>query len=140
MTEARVSIDGVVVGEIGPGWCVLLGVTHTDTEAIADRVADKLWHLRGFDDEDGVMNLPVASVGGSILVVTQFTLYGDTTRGRRPSWGAAAPPEHAEPLTERFVRSLRQLGASVETGRFGADMQVGLVNDGPVTLLLELEA
>jgi D-aminoacyl-tRNA deacylase len=138
VTEARVSIDGEVVGEIGPGLCVLIGVTHTDTEAIADKVAEKLWHLRCFDDADGVMNDPVASVGGQILVVTQFTLYGDTTRGRRPSWVAAAPPEIAKPLVERCVATLRELGASVETGRFGADMAVALVNDGPVTLLLEL--
>jgi D-tyrosyl-tRNA(Tyr) deacylase len=138
VTEARVSIDGEVVGEIGPGLCVLIGVTHTDTEAIAHKVAEKLWHLRCFDDADGVMNDPVASVGGQILVVTQFTLYGDTTRGRRPSWVAAAPPEIAKPLVERCVATLRELGASVETGRFGADMAVALVNDGPVTLLLEL--
>jgi D-tyrosyl-tRNA(Tyr) deacylase len=138
VTEARVSIDGDVVGEIGPGLCVLVGVTHTDTEAIADKLADKLWHLRCFDDADGVMNDPVAAVGGQILVVTQFTLYGDTTRGRRPSWAAAAPPEIAKPLVERCVAALRELGASVETGRFGADMAVALVNDGPVTLLLEL--
>jgi D-aminoacyl-tRNA deacylase len=138
VTEARVSIDGEVVGEIGPGLCVLVGVTHTDTEAIADKLADKLWHLRCFDDADGVMNVPVAAVGGQILVVTQFTLYGDTTRGRRPSWVAAAPPEIAKPLVERCVAALSELGASVETGRFGADMAVALVNDGPVTLLLEL--
>jgi D-aminoacyl-tRNA deacylase len=138
VTEARVSIDGEVVGEIGRGLCVLIGVTHTDTEAVADKLAEKLWHLRCFDDADGVMNDPVAAVGGQILVVTQFTLYGDTTRGRRPSWIAAAPPEIAKPLVERCVATLRELGASVETGRFGADMAVALVNDGPVTLLLEL--
>ncbi len=138
VTEARVSIDGEVVGEIGRGLCVLIGVTHTDTEAVADKLAEKLWHLRCFDDADGVMNDPVAAVGGQILAVTQFTLYGDTTRGRRPSWVAAAPPEIAKPLVERCVAALRELGASVETGRFGADMAVALVNDGPVTLLLEL--
>ena len=124
-----------VAGSIGPGLCVLVGVTHTDTVADADRLADKLWGLRIFDDADGVMNRSVADVGGSLLVVSQFTLYGDTAKGRRPSWITAARPEHAEPLVDRVVGSLRALGATVETGRFRTDMRVELVNDGPVTLI-----
>jgi D-tyrosyl-tRNA(Tyr) deacylase len=132
-----VHVDGEVVGEIGPGLCVLLGVTHDDTVAIAQAMAGKLWHLRVFADENGSMNLPVADVGGDILVVSQFTLYGDTSRGRRPSWVAAAPGPVAEPLVDATVVELRRLGANVATGRFGADMRVELVNDGPVTLVVE---
>ena len=131
--------DWEVAGAIGPGLCVLVGVTHDDTPAHADRLADKLWGLRIFDDDAGVMNRSVADVGGSLLVVSQFTLYGDTVKGRRPSWIAAARPEHAEPLVEHLVDSLRALGAPVETGRFRTDMRVELVNDGPVTLLLDLD-
>jgi D-tyrosyl-tRNA(Tyr) deacylase len=138
VTEARVRIDGAVVGEIGPGLCVLVGVTHTDDEATARKLAEKLWTLRVFDDADGVMNLGLPDVGGAVLVVSQFTLYGDTRKGRRPSWTDAARPEQAEPLCDAFVAALRALGATVATGVFGADMQVELVNDGPVTLMLEL--
>jgi D-aminoacyl-tRNA deacylase len=137
VTEARVRVDDEVVGEIGPGLCALVGVTHEDSEANARALADKVWHLRIFDDGDGVMNLPVASVGGAVLVVSQFTLYGDTRRGRRPSWGAAAPPDHAEPLVDAFAAQLRELGATVAGGRFRAHMAVELINDGPVTLLVE---
>lgn len=140
VTEARVEVGGEVVGEIGPGLCVLVGVSCTDTEAVADKLASKVWHLRVFDDDGGVMNRPVGESGGSLLVVSQFTLYGDTRRGRRPSWTAAAPPERAEPLVAAFVRALEAHGARVATGRFGAEMRVTLVNDGPVTLLLEVEA
>jgi D-tyrosyl-tRNA(Tyr) deacylase len=129
-----------LAGSIGPGLCVLVGVTHTDTDTDADRLADKLWGLRIFDDDDGVMNRSVADVNGSLLVVSQFTLYGDTTKGRRPSWITAARPEHAEPLVERVVASLRSLGATVATGRFRTDMRVDLVNDGPVTLILDVPA
>ena len=136
--EARVRVDGEVVGEIGPGLCVLVGVTHTDDDAVARKVADKLWNLRIFDDADGVMNRSVADVGGLVLVVSQFTLYGDTRKGRRPSWVAAAAPEQAESLVEAVVAALTDLGAQVETGRFRADMAVELVNDGPVTLLVEV--
>jgi D-tyrosyl-tRNA(Tyr) deacylase len=140
--EARVRVDGEVVGEIGPGLCVLVGVTHTDDDAVARKVADKLWNLRIFDDADGVMNHSladsVADAGGQVLVVSQFTLYGDTRKGRRPSWVAAAAPEQAEPLVEAVVAALTDLGAQVETGRFRADMAVELVNDGPVTLLVEV--
>lgn len=138
--HARVSVDGEVVGEIGPGLCVLVGVTHSDDEATARRLADKVWELRVFPDADGVMNLPLAAAGGAVLVVSQFTLYGDTSRGRRPSWAAAAPPEQAEPLVEAFCRALGDRGATVATGVFGAHMLVELVNDGPVTLMLEVDA
>jgi D-tyrosyl-tRNA(Tyr) deacylase len=137
VTGARVRVDGDVVGEIGPGLCVLVGVTHDDDETTAEKLAAKVWNLRVFADADGQMNLPVGAVGGEVLVVSQFTLYGDTRRGRRPSWAAAAPPETAEPLVRAFLEALRQAGASVASGRFGADMAVELTNDGPVTLLLE---
>jgi D-aminoacyl-tRNA deacylase len=130
--------DWATAGSIGPGLCVFVGATHTDTPAVADKLADKLLGLRIFDDDDGVMNRSVADVGGSLLVVSQFTLYGDTVKGRRPSWIAAARPESAEPLVERVVERLRSLGATVETGRFRTDMRVELVNDGPVTLMLEV--
>ena len=138
VTEARVRVDGEIVGEIGVGLCVLVGVTHTDDDAVARKIAEKLWHLRIFDDADGVMNRSVADVGGQVLVVSQFTLYGDTRKGRRPSWVAAAAPEQAEPLVEAVVAALTDLVAHVETGRFRADMAVELVNDGPVTLLVEV--
>jgi D-tyrosyl-tRNA(Tyr) deacylase len=138
VSRASVSVDGAVVGEIGVGLCVLVGVTHDDTEADACKLAEKVWHLRVFPDADGTMNLPLADAGGAALVISQFTLYGDTARGRRPSWVDAARPEQAEPLVEVFADALRGLGATVATGVFGADMQVALVNDGPVTLLLEV--
>ena len=138
VTEARVRIDGAVVGEIGVGLCVLVGVTHTDDAAIAGRLAEKVWTLRVFVDDAGVMNRPVSDVGGAVLVVSQFTLYGDTSRGRRPSWTDAAPPHVAAPLVDAFVEALRARGAAVATGEFGAHMQVELVNDGPVTLMVEL--
>jgi D-tyrosyl-tRNA(Tyr) deacylase len=137
VTEARVRVSGEVVGEIGPGLCILVGVTHDDAEANARKLAEKVWHLRVFDDGDGVMNLPLSEVGGGALVVSQFTLYGDTQRGRRPSWAAAAPPEQAEGLVEKFTHVLQELGAYVATGQFAARMQVELVNDGPVTLVIE---
>ena len=137
VTEAAVTVAGNDVGRIGPGLCVLVGVTHSDDETVARRFADRLWNLRVFDDESGMMNRSAADVGAEILVVSQFTLYGDTTKGRRPSWVAAARPEHAEPIVEELVAELLRLGATVATGRFGAEMQVALVNDGPVTVLLE---
>lgn len=137
VARAAVTVDDVETGAIGPGLCVLVGVTHADDAASARRLADRVWGLRICADVDGVMNLPVGAVGGQILVVSQFTLYADTSRGRRPSWGDAAHGDHAEPLVEEFCAALRDLGATVATGRFGADMQVALVNDGPVTLLLE---
>ncbi|MSO78065.1 MAG: D-tyrosyl-tRNA(Tyr) deacylase [Acidimicrobiia bacterium] len=138
VTESRVRIVGQVVGEIGRGLCVLVGVTHGDDLAMAVKLADKVWTLRVFDDADGTMNLGLGETGGQVLVVSQFTLYGDTRKGRRPSWTDAARPEHAEPLCDAFVTALRDLGATVETGVFGADMHVELVNDGPVTLMLEV--
>lgn len=132
------SVDDEVVGSIGPGLCVLVGVTHDDGPEQARRLADKIWHLRVMDDESGVMNRSVADTTGEVLVVSQFTLYGDATAGRRPSWIAAARPEHAEPLVEAVVARLRESGAQVATGRFRTEMRVELVNDGPVTVLLEL--
>jgi D-tyrosyl-tRNA(Tyr) deacylase len=127
-------------GSIGPGLCALVGVTHDDTTTEADKLADKVWGLRIFDDDGGVMNRSLADVGGAVLVVSQFTLYGDTAKGRRPSWIAAAPPEAAEPLVDRVVDRLRESGANVETGRFRTEMRVELVNDGPVTLMLDVNA
>jgi D-tyrosyl-tRNA(Tyr) deacylase len=116
---------------------VLVGVTHDDEEAVARRLADRIWNLRLFDDDAGVMNRSAAELGAEILVISQFTLYGDTTKGRRPSWIAAARPEQAEPLVEILVTELRRQGATVATGRFRAEMKVALVNDGPVTVILE---
>ncbi len=138
VTSARVMIDGDEVGAIRAGLCVLVGVTHDDGEAEATKLADKLWNLRILDDDAGVMNRSAAEVGAPLLVVSQFTLYGDTSRGRRPSWIAAARPDQAEPLVDSVVDALRQRGATVATGRFGADMAVELVNDGPVTLVVEV--
>lgn len=138
VTRAQVRSEGELVGSIGAGLCVLVGVTHDDTEACAKKLADKLWNLRIMADGDGVMNLSVADTTRALLVVSQFTLYGDTVKGRRPSWIAAARPEHAEPLVDAVVHELRSLGATVEMGRFRTDMQVELVNDGPVTLLVEV--
>jgi D-tyrosyl-tRNA(Tyr) deacylase len=137
VSEARVRIDGSVVGEIGRGLCVLVGVTHDDDDAVARKLADKVWNLRVFPEGDGAMNVPVADAGGQVLVVSQFTLYGSTERGRRPSWVEAARPEQAEPLVRAFAEALRANGAQVATGEFGAHMEVELVNDGPVTLMLE---
>ena len=136
--EASVAVDGELVGNIGAGLCVLVGVTHDDTDATASAMADKIWHLRLMNDADGVMNLSVADTTRAVLVVSQFTLYGDTSRGRRPSWLAAARPDQAEPLVAAVVDRLRELGATVATGRFQTTMQVALVNDGPATILLEL--
>ena len=138
VSEARVTVAGDVVGSIGVGLCALIGVTHDDTEATARKLAEKVWHLRVFPDDEGQMNRSVGDVSGEVLVVSQFTLYGDTSRGRRPSWIAAARPEQAEPLVDAVAEHLRGLGASVATGRFRADMQVDLVNDGPVTLVLDV--
>jgi D-aminoacyl-tRNA deacylase len=138
VTEASVTVDGEVVGAIGPGLCALVGVTHDDDEAGAAKLAEKLWHLRVLDDDAGVMNRSCADAGAPLLVISQFTLYGDTSKGRRPSWLAAARPEQAEPLVEAVVARLRDLGATVATGRFRADMAVALVNDGPVTVLVEV--
>ena len=136
--RASVTVDGEVVGAIGRGLCVLVGVTHDDTADTARKLADKLWNLRVMDDDAGVMNRSVADTAGEVLVVRQFTLYGDTTAGRRPSWIAAARPEVAEPLVDTVVQRLRELGATVATGRFRTEMRVEIHNDGPVTVMLEL--
>lgn len=138
VSSASVRVDDEVVGAIGEGLCVLVGVTHTDTEEDASRMAVKLAGLRLFDDDQGTMNRSVVDSRGSLLVVSQFTLYGDTSRGRRPSWAAAAPVAHAEPLVEAVVDALRHKGLTVATGRFGARMQVTLVNEGPVTVSVEI--
>jgi D-aminoacyl-tRNA deacylase len=138
VSRASVKSEGELVGSIGAGLCVLVGVTHQDTDALAIKLAGKLWNLRIIDDENGVMNKSVAEMSGEILVVSQFTLYGDTSAGRRPSWINAARPEHAEPLVELVVSSLRELGATVATGRFRTNMEVELVNDGPITVMVEV--
>lgn len=135
--RASVEVDGHAAGAIGAGLLVLLGVAKGDSSAHADYLADKILNLRIFSDEDGKMNLSVIDKGGGILVVSQFTLYGDCRKGRRPSFDEAAPPELARPLYEYFVERLRGGGLRVETGVFQASMKVSLVNDGPVTLLLE---
>lgn len=127
-----------LAGRIDRGLCVFVGVTHDDTHEVAERLAAKLAGLRIFDDEAGVMNRSVLDVDGGALVVSQFTLYGDTTRGRRPGWSAAAPPERAEPLVEAVVAALRTAGVPVETGRFRTEMRVELCNDGPVTLVVDV--
>jgi D-tyrosyl-tRNA(Tyr) deacylase len=136
--RASVTVSGDVVGEIGQGLCVLVGVTHDDTVDHARKLADKIWNLRVMDDEAGVMNRSVADTTGNVLVVSQFTLYGDTAGGRRPSWIAAARPEHAEPLVQAVVERLRDLGGTVATGRFRTEMLVDIQNDGPVTVMIEL--
>ena len=125
------------VGSIGRGLCVLVGVTHGDTIADAERIAEKISHLRVFDDDDGVMNLSATEVGAELLIVSQFTLYGNTAKGRRPSWIAAARPEVAEPLIDYLVAQFRDRGFRVETGRFRTEMKVSIVNDGPVTVTVE---
>jgi D-aminoacyl-tRNA deacylase len=129
--------EHVETGRIGPGLVVLVGVARDDDEVLVDRMADKIRNLRVFADAEGAMNLSCAEVGGELLVVSQFTLYADTSRGRRPSYLEAAAPERAEPLVDRLVERLREAGATVATGRFRTHMEVGLVNDGPVTILLE---
>jgi len=137
VTEARVRIAGEIVGAIDRGLLVLLGVAPTDTPEQARWLADKIVGLRIFADADGKMNLGVADVAGSVLIVSQFTLHGDCSKGRRPSFIGAAAPEIAVPLYETFINEVKSLGVPVATGRFGAMMQVELVNDGPVTLILD---
>ena len=136
--NASVAIGGTVKGEIGKGYLVLLGIEENDTEKDLDYIAEKRLGLRGFEDEAGKMNRSVLDAGGSILLVSQFTLYGDARKGRRPSFIRAARPEKAIPLYEAMIARLRA-ALPVETGEFGADMQVSLVNDGPVTILLDSE-
>ena len=142
VSSASVTIDGEKVAEIGRGYLVLLGVTHTDTAAEADKLADRIPVLRLFRDENEQMNLSLEDVGGEVIVVSQFTLYADTAHGRRPGFGNAARPELAEPFYERVVARLRErLGKErVGTGRFGADMKVALLNDGPVSVELRVDA
>lgn len=138
--EAAVRIGGAETARIGAGYLVLVGFTQGDDAAAVGWMAEKVVGLRLFADADGKMNRDLGEVGGAILVVSQFTLFGDASRGRRPSFISAAPPEVAIPLYERFIAALRERGVSVATGEFGADMQVSLVNDGPVTLILERTA
>lgn len=137
VSRSKVSVDGWATGEIGAGLLVLLGVAHEDTEADVNYLAEKIVGLRIFEDEDGKMNRSVLDVGGSVLAVSQFTLYGDVRRGKRPSFDAAAPPEQARRLYELFVERIEASGLRCETGRFQAMMQVELVNEGPVTILLD---
>jgi D-tyrosyl-tRNA(Tyr) deacylase len=137
VSQASVAVDGQVVGAIGRGFLVLLGVTHGDGEADAAALARKIAGLRIFEDAAGKFNLALGDVDGAVLVVSQFTLYGDVRQGRRPSFTAAARPEQAEPLCDRFVELLRSQGLPVQTGVFGAAMAVHLINDGPVTLWLD---
>jgi len=138
--SVTVMVDGMpeVTGTIGPGLCVLVGVTHDDSVEDAAKLANKIVGLRIMDDEDGVMNRSVLDTGGDVLIVSQFTLYGDAAKGRRPSWIAAARPEVAEPLVERVISDVQAAGVTVQTGRFRTDMVVNIVNDGPVTLMLEI--
>ncbi len=137
VTRAAVRVAGTTVGEIGPGALVLAGIARNDTPGLVDRMADRLLGLRYFEDAAGRTNLSIADAGGALMVVSQFTLHADLRRGRRPGFSDAAPPEVAGPLVERFVARLRAAGSHVQTGRFGAAMEVELVNDGPFTLLLD---
>ncbi len=138
VSSASVSVDGEVVGAIGLGLVALVGVTHDDEPAQAAKLAGRLAKLRLLDDDDGIMNRSVLDEGAAVLVVSQFTLYGDTRKGNRPSWLAAARPEHAEPLVDQVVDELRALGVTVASGRFRTDMEVALVNDGPATVILDV--
>jgi len=140
VSRAEVRIDGEVVGAIGRGAVVLVGIGSGDTSELAERLADRLAAIRYFEDADGRTNLAIDEVGGSFLVVSQFTLLADLSRGRRPGFALAAPPDVAEPIVNRFVERLREGGRSVATGRFGAEMEVELVNDGPFTLVIDAGA
>lgn len=140
VTEASVTIGGTVVGEIPKGFCLLVGFTHGDTPAEVDWMAEKVTGLRLFTDAEGKMNLGLGEVGGQLLVISQFTLYGDAAKGRRPSFITAARPEVAIPLYQRFLERLRAQGITVACGEFGADMLVKIHNDGPVTLILDRDA
>ncbi len=133
VSEANVTVAGEIIGEIGKGMLVLLGVEKEDGDAEIEKLANKLCRYRMFSDEDGKMNLNIEQVGGEILVVSQFTLVADTQKGNRPGFSRGATPEHGEAIYKKFVHALRAKGMAVSTGEFGADMQVGLVNDGPVT-------
>ena len=137
VSSASVAIDGVVKGDIQKGFLILLGITHSDTEKDVKWMVDKISGLRVFEDENGKMNLSLEDVEGELLIVSQFTLYGDARKGRRPSFVEAARPEQAIPLYEKFVALAKEKGIKVATGEFGADMKVSLVNDGPVTLVID---
>jgi D-tyrosyl-tRNA(Tyr) deacylase len=137
VTEARVTVDGAITGEIGAGLLVLLGVSKLDTETDAEFVAQKVLNLRIFSDDEGKMNRSILDTGGALLVVSQFTLYGDCRKGRRPSFDDGAPPDQARTLYEHFVAAARRSGLKIETGVFQAHMEVSLINDGPVTLIVE---
>lgn len=135
--ESSVSIDGQMNGQIGKGFMVLVGFCASDTQEIVDKMVDKMIHLRVFEDQDGKMNLSLQDVNGSILSISQFTLYADCRKGRRPSFIDAAKPDIAIPLYEYFNKKIKELGIHIETGVFGADMKVSLINDGPVTIILD---
>jgi D-tyrosyl-tRNA(Tyr) deacylase len=139
VTEAKVTVAGEVTGQIESGLCALVGVGRADADADADALADKVVRLRIFEDAAGKMNQSLLDAGGALLAVSQFTLYGDTSKGRRPSFGSAMEPGRAEQLFERFCAACRNLGVTVATGRFRTHMSVSLVNDGPVTLLLDTD-
>ncbi len=139
VTSASVKVDGQITGQIGRGFLVLIGIEESDTEAVADKLVKKLVGLRIFDDENDKINLDLAAVGGGLLLVSQFTLYGDAKKGYRPSFTRAARPEVAIPLYEYIIRKCRESVPQVETGIFGADMKVELLNDGPFTILLDSE-
>ena len=138
VVKATVRVENQTVGAIAQGLCVFVGVTHEDSFEDSDQLVKKIVSLRIMDDENGVMNKSVIDVDGEILIVSQFTLYGDTSKGRRPGWSAAAAPDHAEPLIERVVEGVKAAGVVVETGRFREHMQVELINDGPATLMIEI--
>ena len=138
VVKATVRVENQTVGAIARGLCVFVGVTHDDSFEESDQLVKKIVSLRIMDDENGVMNKSVIDVDGEILIVSQFTLYGDTSKGRRPGWSAAAAPDHAEPLIERVVEGVKAAGVVVETGRFREHMQVELINDGPATLMIEI--
>jgi D-tyrosyl-tRNA(Tyr) deacylase len=139
VSQAHVDVDRKTVGQIGPGWLILLGVGHDDTHVIADQLAEKVALLRCFEDANGKTNLSILDAGGAVLLVSQFTLYADLSRGRRPGFTNAAPPEQATALVDSFGEALRRHGLHVEHGQFGAHMQVSLVNDGPFTIWLDTE-
>jgi D-aminoacyl-tRNA deacylase len=137
VTSARVEVGGQTVGQIGRGWLILLGVGHGDSQAVADQLADRIALLRCFEDSQGKTNLSIVDVGGAVLLVSQFTLYADLSRGRRPGFTNAARPDEASPLVDYFGVALKRNGLHVEHGQFGAEMQVSLVNDGPFTIWLD---
>lgn len=139
VSSSRVTVDDIVTGEINQGLLVLLGVTHEDTSKDVDYIIDKVLNLRIFEDENGKMNLSLKDIGGELLIVSQFTLYGDCRKGRRPGFSDAARPEVAIPLYEEFIEKARKQDIKVGTGKFGADMMVDIVNNGPVTILLDSE-